>query len=391
MATIERYSLADGKPRYQVRYRTPNRTQTKKRGFRTRREAELYAATVEVAKARGEYIAPVAGRVTVGEIYTSWAATRSPVKETTKAKATSIWSAHVEQRWASELLKDVTPAVVRTWAAELTAGGAGAATVENVLGLLRSILGQAVVDRQIPTNPAEGIKAPRRTHSQRGYLTHDQVAMLAKETVRRVFKGNRSREIVVDNPGFETLIFFLAYTGLRWGEMAALKVGSFDMRRRRISVTEAYAEVSGRLVLDTAKNHERRSVPFPAFLLEPLAGLMAGKAVDELVFTGPLGAALRVNTFRRRQFAPAVARCQAIDSLFPTVTPHDLRHTAASLAISVGANVKSVQTMLGHKSAAMTLDVYADLFPDDLDAVAIALDQAVSTRSGTRKRLTIST
>ena len=59
---------------------------------------------------------------------------------------------------------------------------------------------------------------------------------------------------------------------------------------------------------------------------------------------------------------------------FGALTLHDLRHTAASLAISSGANVKAVQTMLGHRSAAMTLDVYADLFPDDLDAVAGALD-----------------
>lgn len=58
------------------------------------------------------------------------------------------------------------------------------------------------------------------------------------------------------------------------------------------------------------------------------------------------------------------------------MTIHDLRHTAASLAISAGANVKAVQRMLGHKSAAMTLDVYADLFDDDLEAVSDALDQA---------------
>lgn len=59
---------------------------------------------------------------------------------------------------------------------------------------------------------------------------------------------------------------------------------------------------------------------------------------------------------------------------FPRVTPHDLRHTAASLAISVGANVKAIQRMLGHSSAAMTIDVYADLFEDDLDAVAVGLN-----------------
>lgn len=63
---------------------------------------------------------------------------------------------------------------------------------------------------------------------------------------------------------------------------------------------------------------------------------------------------------------------------FPRVTPHDLRHAAASLAISARANVKAVQRMLGHASAAMTLDTYADLFDDDLDAVSAALDDAAS-------------
>lgn len=86
----------------------------------------------------------------------------------------------------------------------------------------------------------------------------------------------------------------------------------------------------------------------------------------------------------------AVARCQKRAAAareaegknpttppFPRVTAHDLRHTAASLAISAGANVKAVQKMLGHKSAAMTLDVYADLFDDDLNAVAAKLDSVV--------------
>ena len=72
-------------------------------------------------------------------------------------------------------------------------------------------------------------------------------------------------------------------------------------------------------------------------------------------------------------FEGAVARVRETDRDFPRLTPHDLRHTAASLAISAGANVKAVQKMLGHASAAMTLDTYADLFDDDLDAVADGL------------------
>jgi integrase len=64
------------------------------------------------------------------------------------------------------------------------------------------------------------------------------------------------------------------------------------------------------------------------------------------------------------------------------LTPHDLKHTAASLAVSAGANVKALQRMLGHKSASMTLDTYADLFEDDLSNVAERLNERVVADSG---------
>ena len=82
----------------------------------------------------------------------------------------------------------------------------------------------------------------------------------------------------------------------------------------------------GQLVWDTPKSHERRSVPFPALLAEPLAALMQDRGRDDLMFAEPKGAVLRVSTFRPRVFAPAVAPCQEKDRDFPTVTPHDLRH-----------------------------------------------------------------
>ncbi len=64
----------------------------------------------------------------------------------------------------------------------------------------------------------------------------------------------------------------------------------------------------------------------------------------------------------------------ALEAGTPGLTPHELRHTAASLAVRAGANVKALQRMLGHASAAITLDIYADLFDDDLDAVGGSLD-----------------
>jgi integrase len=203
------------------------------------------------------------------------------------------------------------------------------------------------------------VKLPKRKHADRRYLSPAQVAALAAAV-------KRDPEVVR----------FLAYTGLRWGEMAALRVCDFDMLRRRVNVSRSVTE-SGGLVWSTPKTWERRSVPFPSVIADELAALMVGKDRDALVFTDMRGGVLRSSYWRARVFQPAVQKCQTDDDTFPAIMPHDLRHTVASLAVSAGANVKAVQRMLGHAKASMTLDVYADLFDDDLDGVADRLDAAI--------------
>ena len=101
----------------------------------------------------------------------------------------------------------------------------------------------------------------------------------------------------------------------------------------------------------------------------------AGKASEELLF-GDGNRHVKLPASGNGWFTQAVRAARVEHPTFPRITPHDLRHTAASLAVSSGAHVKAVQRMLGHASAAMTLDVYADLFDDELDAVAAALDRA---------------
>ena len=173
----------------------------------------------------------------------------------------------------------------------------------------------------------------------------------------------------------------MAYTGLRFGELAALRVGRVDLMRRRIEVAESVTEVNGRSMFGSPKADRSRSVPVGRSLVDGLAAQMAGKAQDEFLFTAPGGGHLRLSNFRRRAFDPA-ARAAGLDGL----TPHELRHTAASLAIASGASVKAVQRMLGHTSAAMTLDVYSGLFEDDLDGLADRMDESSArlSISGTR-------
>jgi integrase len=128
------------------------------------------------------------------------------------------------------------------------------------------------------------------------------------------------------------------------------------------------------MVFGTPKSHQCRSVPLRRSLSDALAEVCVGKNSADLVFTAPRGGVLRLRNWRRRVFDPAL-QAAGLGEL----TPHELRHTAASLAVASGANVMAVQRMLGHASAAMTLDVYSGLFDDDLDAVADRLEAAAQT------------
>ena len=154
--------------------------------------------------------------------------------------------------------------------------------------------------------------------------------------------------------------------------MAALRVERIDFLRRRVVIAESVTLVGSQQVWATPKGHERREVPLPSFLVEELAGHVQDRAPDDLVFTGVRGqGALRAPIFRRAAFDRAAAAIS-----MPGLHPHELRHTAASLAIASGADMKVVQRMLRHKSATMTLDQYGHLLADRLNDVADRLDAA---------------
>ncbi|WP_166805565.1 tyrosine-type recombinase/integrase [Cryobacterium ruanii] len=192
---------------------------------------------------------------------------------------------------------------------------------------MASILDVAVRDRRVLSNAARGVKLPRKVGEEHIYLSHQQVALLAGQCARN-----------------STMVEFLAYTVLRWGETTALRVKNLDFSRRRVNVHQKAVGVGGAFVLGTPKSHQSRSVPFPGFLSTPLKDLCVGKAASSLVFgTGTSIAFVRPPDSRRGWWMAALKKCQVDDPNFPLITPHDLRHTAASLAISAGANVKAVQ------------------------------------------------
>lgn len=179
MATIEKYQTAMGVTRYMVRYRTPQHTQTKKRGFTTKRAAEAFANTVEVEKLTGNYVAPSLGQVTAGELGEEWLARQAHHKPSWSARLESVCRVHVEPKWGRRRIADIRPTEVQKWVAELKLLASSVAHAHTVLA---GILDDAAADRRLAANPARGVKLPRKIPKARNYLTATQASALAGES-----------------------------------------------------------------------------------------------------------------------------------------------------------------------------------------------------------------
>lgn len=356
MASPEPYETKKGR-RYLVQYTRPDGSRTMKRGFTTKRDANIWIAETLVNMSRGTFVNAAAGRVTVGLLWNAWYARKSGIKASTRRRYEIAWRIHAEPVWSNRRIGTIRPSEVADWISKMTEAGKGATTIEHAHLVLRGVLEDAVKDRMIPSNPAaDPGNLPRKKRRSRVYLSHAEVQSIAEAA-----EGQ-----------WTALVYLACYTGLRWGEMAGLRVRHLDLLRKRINVEANAVEVGSKIVEGTPKSHERRSVPLPDFLVELLARQCEGKGRDDLVFTGPKTGSFIGRPKHGRSWFSRAMRDAGIDR---GLTPHDFRHTAASLAVSAGANVKVVQRMLGHASAAMTLDTYADLFDDDLEAVSVALDE----------------
>jgi integrase len=196
----------------------------------------------------------------------------------------------------------VTHAAVQRWLSRL---GLAPASVRKVHRVMSQMLAYAVKDGRLAVNPAAGVTLPRVQQPEKRFLTHEQVADLADAC----------------GPEYRLMVLFLAYTGVRWGEMAALRVHRLDFLRRRALVAESVTPVKGVMTFGPTKGHERRDVPIPRFLLEELSQHVAGAGSDDLVFRGIRGAALRYPVFQRGALNQACERLS-----IPRLTPHELPH-----------------------------------------------------------------
>lgn len=366
MGSVNAYETTAGR-RYRVIYRKPDHIQTQKRGFRTKRDAELFLAKVEIDKSRGAYVDPAKARVLLGEWLDVWMASRSDWRETSRERARGIVVRHIKPELGGYPLASLNHQLVQNWAGALSKTQ-GPASVRKIVNVLSGALQMAVKDGRLPANPAHGLNLPKVSKASKRYLTHPEVRDLSDAVDalgRGIYRGQSN--------GYGLLVLVLAYCGLRWGEASGLRVRDIDFKRGRLEIQHTIVEIDGIQIDSEPKDYEARSIPVPATILADLKTQVEGKEAGLPVFAAARGGWLRGRVFRRGWLDEAA---ETIGQ--PGLTPHELRHTAASLAISAGANVKAVQRMLGHASAAVTLDVYSDLFDSDLDAVSAALDAAMA-------------
>ena len=325
--------------RWQARWRDTDENQ-RKRNFTTKDEAERHLAELRITPQQA------ASQATVGKQYAAWIRTKRGLSAGHIGNYESKWRIHVAPEWEDRQLSDVRHSEVAGWVAE-KAARTSPSVARQALQILSGVFALAVRDGLVIADPTAGVSVKMPARRQGRPLTQQQIHELAEACGP-------------DGIAVRTL----AFTGLRWGELAGLRVRDLDVPRARLTVSRSVGERGGVLAVGDTKTGKAREVGVPPALLAELVAAAGGRGPDEPLLPAARGGLRRHSRFYKR-FQDATAQV-GLDGL----RPHDLRHTAASLAIASGADVKVVQRMLGHASATLSLDLYGHLWEQGVDDIA---------------------
>lgn len=346
-----------GSPTYRVRYRDPSGRE-RSRTFKKQAAAKNFKKTVGADVLRGDWHDPALGKQTFKTWVEDYAA-HAEKRPTTAARDDVVLNKHFLPSLGELPLNAITPAdiqrLVRAMKAKLKP-----ATVRTNYGVLKAVFSAAVDAELIARSPCrgvKGIKAPNSTRKERRCLDAVEIARLAAA-------------VPVE---YRPMIYLAGVLGLRWSEVAGLKVANVDFLRNKLTVAQTVAEVNGHLLAaDVKTDASRRTLSLPTFLKELLAEHLASTGRTELgryVFEAPDGGPVRYSNFRVRVFNPAVKKAK-LDG----VTFHGLRHSAGGLLRQANVHTQVIQQRLGHSSSRTTTDIYGWV-PDETEkAAADALD-----------------
>jgi len=348
---------------YDVRLRTPD-GRAYKRTFPTKKAAADFEAAERLRQASGEQIDPDAGRITVGEYAVAWVRDRVDLRPRTIDTYQWLLRKHVMPTLGSRMIGQLRPTEIRAWRAQLLASGLGSNTVAKSYRVLRTILSSAVDEGRIEKNPCNIRGAGVERSPERPVATVEQVYALAAAVPER----NRA------------LVLLAAFSGLRLGELLALRRERINLDDGWVVVTESQHELADRRIITgppkTAAG--RRTVSLPPHLLPVLGEHLdrwVERSPDALVFTGDKGGWLR-----RSQWNSRWREARAAVGL-PHLAFHDLRHTGNTLAASTGASTKELMSRLGHASAQAALRYQHATAARD-KAIAVALSELTEQALG---------
>lgn len=328
--------------RYKARYTTAG-GQERSKTFKRKSDAERFLDRVGVAIQSGEWVDPRLGRITFGEWMVEWQRSRVNLRPSTLARDESHTNNHILPRWGSTPLARIDHLGARQWIADLSAKGLAPATVQKIHQIASMTMEAAVQSGLVAKSPFEGTPLPKVERSEMRFITPLEIARLASAF----------------DPRYRDLVLVGSYSGLRIGELLALRASKVDLLQGQIEVAETLSEVKGHLHLGPPKTKRSiRRVPLPRPVMDTIADRVSTLGPRDLVFTAPEGGFVRLASFRRRHWCPAVAAA----GLAP-LRIHDMRHTAVALWIAAEASPNEIARRAGHASVVTVLDLYGHLLP----------------------------
>lgn len=278
-------------------------------------------------------------------------------------------------------LDSVTPRTISLWVRALEDAGASGKTIKNKHGFLSSVMASAVRSGLITSNPCKGTKLPRSITEPMVFLTHDEY----------------TRFLGCFQPRWIPFVEVLFGTGLRWGEITALRCGDVDLEAHTITITRAWKEGDGTPELGPTKSRRsRRTISIAAETATILGTVIGDHSPAAWLFTNSRSTPVRGSTFHAHVWQPAVrlangepvqsGRKRMARNYPPPLDPplgkrpriHDARHTCASWLLGAGIPINYVQAHLGHESITTTVDRYGHVMPAARLAVSQALSAALS-------------
>ncbi|MEY2450866.1 MAG: hypothetical protein QOD92_440 [Acidimicrobiaceae bacterium] len=366
--------------KYEARWYDPDGKQRGKR-FPTKAAAVEFAATQQIdarksRDGRGSYTDPRRKAPLFKNAALDWLDTSPGKAPKTRLGYASIVHQHLIPAFGSTRVEQISVTDVARFRARMEKAGKAAGTIKSYLRVLSPILDLCIDDGHLVRNPCKRVTVKGGQSKRATIIKPTQVRLVAS---------------LID-PHYATLVLFTAYTGLRPGEIAALRWRHIDLDKLSINVESSVTELSvsekrralidlgteDKLYYGPTKSNRGRTIRFPSFLVPLLEAIRPTQddVSNVLLFRTAGHAPMRWDNFRHQRWLPAIKKAHKADPTFPErLRFYDLRHTCASVLIDRDYNPKAIQAHMGHSSIQVTFDIYGHLFDDWHDEVPNVLDE----------------